>query len=292
MKKKIIKIIVCMLLIAATVLPVSGNETLVLLSNDGDIMDQSQQNCSNCSWTNYSAWQEFVPTVNNLVRVEVSVATSGGSDAPPLNLTIEKPLGTILTKKSLPWSALPHGYCDWVSFDVPDISISPGVKYYIVLSFDYGADYLWCGALNNPYPPGESNINPDWDWTFRTFYEAGAEECCITINNVTGGLFNKPLSFKVNAVIINTGTTECRNVSWGFNFSGGFILFGPNSGIIPSILPGGTAPISSKIVIGFAGLLLFPGNVTITADAANNACPPASVTKDIIVIGFLLKVKP
>lgn len=293
MKNKTIGIFVCMLLIAANILPVAGNETSVLISKDRDMIDQFQDNCTDCAWPDYYAWQEFVPTVNNLVRVEVSVRTSGGADAPPLNLTIEKPLGTVLTKKSIPWADLPHDNCTWVSFDVPDISITPGVKYYIVLSYDYGADYLWCGAWNNPYPPGESNKDPDWDWTFRTYYEKIPEGCCIAIGNVTGGLFDFafPL-FKVKAVIKNTGTAECKNVSWGFNFSGGIILSGPNSGTIPSILPGGTAPILSKIVIGYAGLFLLTGNVTITADAANNACLPASVTKDIIVIGLLLKVKP
>ena len=292
MKYKTIGIFVCMLLIAATILPVAGNETSVLISEDRDIIDQFQDNCTDCAWADYYAWQEFVPTVNNLVRVEVCVAHWGSQDEPPLNLSIEKPLGTVLTNKSLPWDALPQVDCDWTSFDVPDISITPGVKYYIVLSFAFGADYMWCGDWNNPYPPGESNMDPDWDWTFRTFYEEEPEDCCIAIGNVTGGLldFAFPL-FKVKAVIKNTGTAECKNVSWSINFSGGIILSGPNSGTIPSILPGGTAPILSKIVIGYAGLLLLPGNVTITADAANNARPPASVTKDIIVIGLLLKVK-
>ncbi len=141
---------------------------------------------------------------------------------------------------------------------------------------------------------------PDYIGGYYTFIERAVviyriieEGCFLQIVNMTGGLldFAFPL-LRVKAVIKNNGTAECKNVSWSFNFSGGIILSGPNSGTIPSILPGTTAPISSKIVIGYAGLLLLPGNVTITADAANNACPPASETKDIIVIGLLLKVKP
>jgi parallel beta-helix repeat protein len=149
---------------------------------------------------------------------------------------------------------------------------------------DYsGVDTDGDGLGNTPYlVPGGSNLD-NYPLVFS---------CCLTIENMSGGLFGTSSSLTVNAVINNTGNAECINVTWSFNFSGGIILSGSNSGTILSISSGGTVTVSSMLVIGLVGPFLFPGTVTITADAVNNACQPASETKDIIVIGLLLKVKP
>jgi len=115
-------------------------------------------------------------------------------------------------------------------------------------------------------------------------------ECCITIVSMDGGLLGSPAaSLKVNAVIKNTGDAECKNVNWSFDFTG-LVLWGSNSGTESSILPGATVNVSSKIVIGLAFPGIFAGNVTLTADASNNACPPATMTKEMILIFLLFKV--
>jgi hypothetical protein len=216
------------------------------------------------------------------------VAHTGSANEPPLNLSIERPLGTILTQKSLPWNAVPQMYCNWTSFDVPDISITPGLTYYIVLTFEMGADYNWCGAWNNPYPPGISNRDPTWDWTFRTYYDEIPEECCLSIESMTGGLFAPTASLKIDAVIKNIGTTECKEIDWKFTTSGGIVLWGTRSGTVPSLLPGATVTVKSRIFIGLAIPGIFPGNVTITADAINNACAPAAKTKGLFLLILLL----
>jgi hypothetical protein len=46
----------------------------------------------------------------------------------------------------------------------------PGQIYYIVLDSEPFA-YHWGGVDWDEYLPGESNFGPDWDWTFRTFYQ-------------------------------------------------------------------------------------------------------------------------
>jgi hypothetical protein len=57
-----------------------------------------------------------------------------------------------------------------VSFDVPDISITPGEPYYITLSPPGGSEYAWCVGWNNPYQKGGSSNMPH-DWCFRTYVE-------------------------------------------------------------------------------------------------------------------------
>lgn len=177
MKKKIIGIFVCLLLIASAVLPVAGtinqgvkseSKTGFKISSTGEVKDQYQENCGECEFFENYAWQQFVPTISKLTRVEVCVAQwFGGS--PDLKLSVENPLGTVLTSKSLPVSAIPVDDCDWVSFDVPDKTLTPGDTYYIVLSYPIGGEYGWCGDWGNPYTQGTSSKDPNWDYCFRTF---------------------------------------------------------------------------------------------------------------------------
>jgi len=89
--------------------------------------------------------------------------------SPPLTLSIEHPLGTILASKTLPAVALPLNSEGWVSFEYLNTTLQPGQTYYIVLSFDPGAEYSWSGNWSNPYPPGVSSRDPDWDYCFKTF---------------------------------------------------------------------------------------------------------------------------
>jgi len=115
-------------------------------------------------------------------------------------------------------------------------------------------------------------------------------QCCINITSVDGGYLSPLKTLNVHANITNTGTTNCKNVSWAFNFTGKWLFLGVANGIIPTLAPGTTATVTSKIVIGFAVPGIFPATVTITADAENNACRPVTITKNILVLFILLKV--
>ena len=114
-------------------------------------------------------------------------------------------------------------------------------------------------------------------------------ECCLDIQNVTGGILSTPPSLTVNADIVNTGTAECHNVSWGFSFSG-LVLSGPKSGSIASLPPGATVTVSSNTVIGFGIPNIIPCQVTVTADSPDNMCPKPEVTKDLFVFIILIMV--
>jgi hypothetical protein len=135
----------------------------------GEVLDQHQDYSDECSFIDGFEWQEFIPTMDNLVRVEVKVA-QWKENSPNLKLTIEKPLGTILTQKELPASGIPSGDCDWTSFDVPDIDLTPHENYYIKLTAPQGSEYGWGLAWNNLYPQGDSS-RPPGDWCFKTYAE-------------------------------------------------------------------------------------------------------------------------
>jgi hypothetical protein len=114
------------------------------------------------------------------------------------------------------------------------------------------------------------------------------EECCLVIKSMTGGLFAPTASLKIEAVIENIGTADCTDVTWQFTTSGGIVLWGTKGDTEPSLLPGATLTVKSRIFIGLAIPGIFPGEVTITANATNNACLPATKTKQLFLLVFLL----
>jgi len=289
MKMKILGILVCTLMIAATALPVVGTinhsvnnkgNTSFEISSMVEVMDQFQENCSDCEFFANYAWQQFVPTMVMLTRVEVSVAQwFGGS--PDLTLSIERPLGYTLTSKSLPVTAIPDSYCDWVSFDVPNYMLTPGNTYYIVLSYPPGGEYGWCGTYGNPYPRGESNKDPDWDCCFRTFAdETQQPDIEIEIRYVP--------SYGAN--VRNNGTTTVENINWCINcnrtlFGYGLVIKGKETtGTIESLAPGETESVDANVF----GLAIVEG----VATAGNASDKDAFVLIGNILIDISDKVFP
>lgn len=145
--------------------PVYGKNIFIL----SETIDQSQVTETGGFWIDKIAWQEFQPQVKKLIKIEVKIM-SGGGNQPQLNLFIEKPLGTIIKSKQiqgLDISTTPG----WVIFDIDDINLDIGEKYYIKLSFSPGGLYYWFGANNNPYINGISNRGESWDWCFKTIVD-------------------------------------------------------------------------------------------------------------------------
>jgi hypothetical protein len=139
--------------------------------------------------------------------------------------------------------------------------------------------------------------NPIWDpishapLDFAFVIDGGGPDpiCCLNITGVDGGLLSPASSLNVIANITNTGTDTCYDVNWSITFSG-LIFLGPANGVLADIPPGDTKQVISKPVIGFGIPGILPSQVTITADCANNVCAPPTVTKDIMVLLFLLSV--
>jgi hypothetical protein len=189
MKKKIVGILFCMILITISS-PLTGgimnklNNTSINDFNqdnndnlDIDMLnptkleqevDQSQEQCQECKFFENYAWQQFVPQGKKLLTIDICIS-QWYSDSPDLTITIEKPLGTILSSATIEAKSVPNIDCDWVSIDVnPDITLQKEQIYYIVLSYEPGGEYGWCGAEGNLYEPGESSIGSNWDFCFRT----------------------------------------------------------------------------------------------------------------------------
>jgi len=83
------------------------------------------------------------------------------SGAPPNDvvLSVRSNLfwGPDLASISIPASAIPISW-DWVVFDLPDISVTPGKTYYLVLRTTGGTimnGYIWSYGLVTPYTSGE-----------------------------------------------------------------------------------------------------------------------------------------
>jgi len=167
MNKKTVGIFIMTLLIAAAVLPVANSLKSRTILNLGEVLDQHSEWSDDCIYISDFEWQEFIPTMVTHTRIEVKIVQwYGGS--PDLKLTIEKPLGTVLTSKEMPASLIPSGTCDWVSFDIPDVNLAPGDNYFIKLTAPTGSEYGWGFSANGLYPNGTSSIWPA-DWCFRTF---------------------------------------------------------------------------------------------------------------------------
>jgi hypothetical protein len=168
MKKKVIGIFVCMLLIA-TALPAVGitnNKTQHEMLQG--VLDQSQERSDECIWFQ-DAWQEFVPVGKQLLHVEVKIK-QGYESSPDLIMYIEDSSGSPLVSLDKQATDIPD-VCDWVDFDIDDVELVPGDTYKIHLKFDPGGEYAWCGANGNPYPAGDSDIGAQWDWCFRTYVD-------------------------------------------------------------------------------------------------------------------------
>lgn len=208
-KNKQIKIVIVTLFFIAALFPITENIKANNIEENNDVIDQSQEWCDNCRYISNYEWQEFIPTMITHVRIEVKIAQwYGGS--PNLKLTIEKPLGTILSTKELPANALPSGSCDWVSFDIPNINLNPGQSYYIKLTAPLGSEYGWCLSNSNLYPSGDSSQHPG-DWCFRIY--------CIANNapNIPSTSYDR-----TNDILVISGTDPDGDmirygISWNYD---------------------------------------------------------------------------
>jgi hypothetical protein len=168
MNKKKMKVIVLMLFLWVILLPntVSFNNNFLKTS---DIIDQHQEHGDHPIWlsNNIPQWQVFIPTKNNLIKVEIKIKQTN-MESSPLLLEIHNPFGYKLTHKELNVSEIPD-IPGWVSFDFADIHVYPGDTYFIYVIFKGVGEYAWYGSWEDKYPIGVSSRDPDWDFCFRTF---------------------------------------------------------------------------------------------------------------------------
>jgi hypothetical protein len=166
--KKILGILIMTLLIATASHSVIGNFTIKnTTSSFAEVLDQSQTWEDDCFYIYGNEWQQFIPTLGNLNRIELKVGQFYGG-SPDLIVSVESPLGNVLTSMTMSPSNLPSNTCDWISFNLPDISLTPGDDYRIRVTAPPGSEYAWGIAYNNLYLPGVSSQFPA-DFCFKTY---------------------------------------------------------------------------------------------------------------------------
>ena len=176
MKKKIIGILVCTLLIAAISTPLVSSHSIeksleIIMPS---VIDQEQPNTPELDFLEpgLSHWQQFKNKGNMLEEVDLHIGC-WFSGSPDITLSIkENPTGSAITQVTYQAAALPLDYQDWFTFDVPDVKLKPNNIYYIILTVDLGSEYGWSGSHSNPYPLGiSSHPDIDWDYAFKTIVD-------------------------------------------------------------------------------------------------------------------------
>jgi len=217
MKKKLIGIFVCMLLIT-TVTPIIGiqindkpiqNDNYIIYD---DVLDQYQdikdeQGGIGCvpgiPDINYFRAQSFVPTKPVLTRVQLYISKNI-TTIYPYTLSIRKDLkGEDIVSYSVNAEDIPTLFdFEWIEFDFENIPVKIGQTYYLVSRTMKAKDncFAWGGSLYNPYPNGISYVSDDesqsWeeldygDMCFRTY---GIDTSPPNKPSITG-----PTSGKIN----------------------------------------------------------------------------------------------
>jgi hypothetical protein len=148
-----------------------------------DILDQEQSINTN-SFTlflNRYAAQSFIPQLDMLTRVELYVKQLGNPTDDLIVSIRDNLYGADITSISIPSGDIPISL-DWVEFDIPDIDVTPGNTYYIIIKTIDGSStqYYKLGyASGNPYADGSfwysNDYGSNWgefstyDLTFKTY---------------------------------------------------------------------------------------------------------------------------
>jgi hypothetical protein len=207
MKRKIIGIFIGTLLIATAVFPVVGvmNRSFIDRNNKihpcpQDGVDQEQvSQCGRGYNIVPSQWlaQGFKPSVEKLTAVQLYIFKH---DKPPAGIILTVSIRDSLVGSDLTVTSANADQIEnykWVSFDFPDIDVTPENTYYIVCRSDGGEGdnvYCWFYENDNPYTRGDGWFSNDagltWrkpsgtqtneaDFCFKTWYTESKNKPCM-----------------------------------------------------------------------------------------------------------------
>jgi len=155
----------------------SGVALCSLSVYSSEIKDQTQGRTDYGFWFDSSTihWQEFMPTLNNLMAVEIYLNVTGN----PGNVIVEirKLDGSVLGQKTVLQADITPLAWNKIIFPAV-IELTPGTKYRIYVRADQvspgpSESYIWRGSLNSPYNPSCDNdttpTKPTYDFAFRTY---------------------------------------------------------------------------------------------------------------------------
>jgi hypothetical protein len=132
--------------------------------------------------------QSFIPTLSSITKVELKILKQGTPTG--LTVSIRSSLtGGDLTSIFEPGSAI-STTTSWHEFNFPDISITPGVTYYIIWNpsgEDSSNNFFWRMGNGNPYSNGEAWIFLGMSWTVLDPPEVPDPDFCFkTYGDGTG----------------------------------------------------------------------------------------------------------
>jgi len=156
--------------------------------------------------------QEFTPTVNNLVGVDI-LLFGFFAEGQTENITVriwEESIGTkFLGEATQTVSGGREFITVHYDFDEP-IPLTPGIIHVIQVE---GTGFFWLGDFgNNPYPDGAAYLfgmpNPQYDLMFRTYFESPTiEEVEIDIKPGSDPNAIQPFKMGVTPVVILSSST-------------------------------------------------------------------------------------
>jgi hypothetical protein len=223
MKRKIIGIFLCTLMIASVALPVIGisdveEQTALVLS----VVDQQQTNTAEMHWLEdgVANWQQFVNHGNMIEKVDCHIGCYY-ENSPDITLSIEQVIGSPLTSVTYQATALPLNHQGWFTFDFPDVNLTYGETYHIVIRFNSGSEYAWSGAFGNPYPLGLSSRSAQWDYAFKTIVDQIVSPAVpiLDLLNIKGGIRS------ISVVLKNFGEGTAENIYWEMTAIGGLFFY-------------------------------------------------------------------
>lgn len=199
-----------------------------------DILDQEQAIYDLFSFVlnnNNTLAQSFIPTLNDITRVELRMDRDG-SENQNITVSIRKTRnGHDLTSVTISSNVIAHGHGDWIEFDFENISINSGETYYIIMNKNIVAEspYLnhicWNLGDDDRYPNGtawtcskldgtwKSHDSKGWDFCFRTY----GHPCGPTtpdINGPTTGNIGRQYEYKIVS-IDPQGNDITYCIDWG-----------------------------------------------------------------------------
>ena len=158
------------------------NTLYVLIHGEGEIVDRYQLVANAEFGIGKGTYKKsFIPNANNLAKIKLKLTVDYYYvynhqeylfEEYPLNVSIrEASSGENLV--SMSWSAyeeIPSDQLKWIEFDFPDITVTPGEKYHIIVSCDYRLHYPNEGVL---YSWAAKMLDTNPNFCFITYSDDG-----------------------------------------------------------------------------------------------------------------------
>jgi hypothetical protein len=154
--------LVLVFIISLSSIPIIQSDTNHLIAADLQefILDQHQENDTyeTSIHQRVSLAQEFTPSLSPLTKVEVKINKPRKTDRSLVLSLRESLTGNDIVTSSVNAVDIPY-FTNWIEFDIPDVDVTVGKPYYIVLSSSVYSDdsYRWKYDYNDTadiYPNG------------------------------------------------------------------------------------------------------------------------------------------